>query len=166
MADGFDFDVSTGYQNTDTYRFASPERRRQFNRYKKDCNISDEHMFLILFEMDMQMVPEDQRKKGDTATTAMLVTGFLLLWTSLQSSMNNPGGANVPLIFLSVGSFVLVAIVYFMGLLNPYKRTQRRLNRELKKMPEVQDFYEWERLHPSKEERKQRKASGRNKGRK
>ena len=151
MANTFEYnlDTGTGYQDTQTYATASPERRRQFNRYKRECDISDEHMYLLLYKEDLQMVPDDARKKGDTATAAMLVIGFLLLWSSLQNAMNANGGANVPLIFLSVGSFVLVAIVYYKGLLNPYKRAVREVDKRLKQMPEVQDFYEWDVQNPA-----------------
>ena len=148
MAEKFEYDLDGRYQDTETYASSSSERRRQYNKYKREFNISDEHMFLLLFQQDLLLVPEDVRKKGDTATSAILVLGFLLLWSSLQSAMNSSQGANVPLIFLSVGSFSLVAIVYFTGLLNPYKRAVRTVDRRLKKMPEVPDFFEWSAQNP------------------
>ena len=150
MADKFEYDLDAGYQNTKTYAGSSPERRRQYNRYKRELNISDEHMYLLLFQQDLLLVPEDVRKKGETSASALVVIGFLLLFTTLQTAMNAPQGANVPLIFLSVGSFSLVAIVYYTGILSPYKRTVREVEKRLKKMPEVQDFYEWNAQNPAK----------------
>lgn len=150
MAQQFDFDTSAGYQSTKGYLSSSPERRRQLNRYKKECGISDEHMFLLMFREDLETVPDDVRKQGDTATYAMVVIGFLLLWSSLQSAMNNKDGVNVPLIFLSVGSFVMVAVIYYTGMLNPYKRAVKNLNKRLKDMPEVTDFETWDAEHPAK----------------
>lgn len=154
MANEFMYDASAGYQSTQAYASSSRERRRQLNRYKKECNVSDEHMYLLLYKQDLEMVPPEARKQGDTATYAMVVVGFLLLWSSLQAAMNSQGGANVPLIFLSVGSFALVAVVYYTGMLNPYKRAVKNLDKRLKEMPDVPDFYEWSAQHPSKEERK------------
>lgn len=146
----YDFNLAGGYQATKTYREANSNKRRQLNRYKKECDISDEHMFLLMFQQDLESVPPEQRTKGDTIMYAMVIVGFLLLWNTLQVAMGQTGGANVPLIFLSVASFVLVAIVYFTGILNPYKRAVRELDKRMKKMPEVPDFVEWSANQPSK----------------
>lgn len=154
MADSFKPELGEGYQSTKTYSQASPERRRQINRYKKENGISDEHMYLLLFKQDLDSVPAEERSKGEVASNAMVVIGFLLLWSSLQTAMNSPQGANVGLIFLSVGSFVLVAVVYYLGLLNPYKRAVRELNRRMKGMPDVPDFVEWDLANPGKQDRK------------
>ena len=155
----YTLDMDAGYQSTSTYKTFSPERRRQVNAYKKDCNISDEHMMLLMFKQDLDMVPEAERKRGDTTMYAMIVVAFLLLFNTLRIAMSDPGGANVPLIFLSLGSFSLVAIVYFTGVLNPYKRMVRDVNKRLKAMPEVPDFYDWAREHPTKEDRKMAKRA-------
>lgn len=154
MADSFKPELGEGYQSTKTYSQASPERRRQLNRYKKENNISDEHMYLLLFKQDLESVPAEDRSKGEVASNAMVVIGFLLLWSSLQTAMNSSQGANVGLIFLSVGSFVLVAAVYYLGLLNPYKRAVRELNKRMKGMPDVPDFVEWDLANPGKQDRK------------
>ncbi|MBO7675312.1 MAG: hypothetical protein J6S63_09940 [Atopobiaceae bacterium] len=163
MADDFRPELGEGYQSTKTYSQASPARRRQINRYKKENDISDEHMYLLLFKQDLDSVPAEERNKGEVASNAMVVIGFLLLWSSLQAAMNSSGGANVGLIFLSVGSFVAVAVVYYLGLLNPYKRAVRELNKRMKGMPEVPDFVDWDLANPGKEDRKasRGKAKGR-----
>ena len=142
------------YQDTDTYHEASPERRRQMNRYKKECGISDEHMYLLLYQQDLENTPEATRQRSTMSSTAMLVIAVLLLWNSLSLARRGQDGANVPLIFLSLGSFALVAIVYFTGILNPYKRDVREVNKRLKDMPEVPDFADWDLAHPNKEDRK------------
>ena len=110
-------------------------------------------MFLLLFQMDMETVPAEERSNGEVASNAMVVIGFLLLWSSLQTAMNSEGGANVPLIFLSVGSFVMVAVIYYLGLLVPYKRTQRNLKKRMKGMPEVPSFDEWNKANPARAEK-------------
>lgn len=159
MASTFDADLDEGYQNTNTYREASPERRRQLNRYKKELNISDEHMFLLLFKQDLESVPESERTGGDTAANAMIVVGFLLLWSTLQGGMNAPGGPNVLMIFLGLASFCLVAYIYYKGILNPYKRAVRETNKRLKKQPEVMDFTDWDLQNPGKVDRKAAKSA-------
>ncbi|MDO4808256.1 MAG: hypothetical protein Q4A07_13525 [Coriobacteriales bacterium] len=161
MDDKFTLDLDAGYQSTNLYKDASPAMRRQLNRYKKENDISDEHMFLLLFEKDLESVPASARNQGEVVTSAMIVLGFLLLWTSLQTAMNAEGGANVPLIFISVASFCMVAVVYYLGLLNPYKRAVRNLKKRLKKMPEVPDFDEWNLQNPGRADRKQNKGNRR-----
>ena len=161
MAQKYQVTFDESYQDTKTYRDASPARRRQINRYKKENDISDKHMFLLMFKEDLDGVPEDMRKSGDTASNILLVTGFLLLWNTLQIAMNSQGGANVGLIFLSLGSFLLVVAVYFLGLLNPYKRAVRTVNKKLKEMPEVVDFNDWDAANPDKGELKEQKRQRR-----
>ena len=146
-----EFQVASGdtYQETKFYRSAGADARRLINRYKTECDVSDEHMFLILFGKDLDAVPKDKRDNADLMGKGMLVIGVLLLWSSLQSAMNaKPGETNVPLIFLSLGSFMLVCVVYYFGLLNPYKRARFQLKRRMKDMPEVPDFDEWCLQHP------------------
>ncbi len=158
MAVPYEVSPEAGYQSTDTYHEASPARRRQLNRYKKACDISDEHMYLLLLKQDLASVPQETRDKSNTSTMAMLVIGVLLLWNSISLARGSAGGVNVPLIFLSLGSFALVAVVYYTGMLNPYKRTEREVNKRLKSMPEVPDFVDWDLQHPDKQERKERKS--------
>lgn len=157
MAGMYDIDKEMGYQGTRTYRDASPAQRRQLNRYKKECDISDEHMFLLLFQRDLELVPYEERNKGDVMANIMLVVGFLLLFNSLQAAMNAEGGANVGLIFLSLASFMLVVAVYFSGILNPYKRAKRGLDKKLKGMPEVTGFDEWNSRNPAPQQKSGRK---------
>lgn len=163
MTDTYAVQDVKSYQDTKTYRQASPERRRQINRYKKECNISDEHMLFLLLRTDLDAVPQEERDNKATTSTAMLVIGVLLLWNSLQLAMSNGGGANVPLIFLSLGSFLLVCFVHFTGMLNPYKRAERFVAKGLKGRPEVPDFVEWDLRNPNKEDRKASKAKQRTK---
>lgn len=151
MADEvYDFSLDGGYQGTNTYKSANADMRRQYNRYKKELNISDEHMFLLLLQKDLESVPMDKRTKGDTLTYIMIVVGFLLLWNTLQLALGATGGPNVPLIFVGVASFVMVAVVYYTGILNPYKRAVREVKKRLKDMPEVTDFETWNAQNPGK----------------
>lgn len=150
------------YQETDAYHGASPERRRQINRYKKECDISDDHMYLLMHKQDLENVPDEVREKSDFSSNALLVFGVLLLLNTLNVARGGiNGGADVSLIFLSLGSFVLVAIVFFTGMLNPYKRDLRDTNKRLKKLPDVPDFTEWDIAHPNREDRKSAKAQRR-----
>lgn len=153
----YDFSLDGGYQGTRTYREANPDMRKQYNRYKKEYEISDEHMFLLMFQRDLDLVPYEERTKGDTATYAMIVVGFLLLWYTLQGAMNAVGGPNVPMIFIGVGSFVLVAVVYYTGILNPYKRAVKEVHKRLKDMPEVPDFDAWNAQHPMKQSKSKKR---------
>lgn len=161
MAGTYDIDKEMGYQATKMYKEASPERRRQINRYKKELGISDDHMFLLMFQKDLEMVPESEQNSGDYASYGMLVVAFLLLWGTLQSAMGSDP-VNVPLIFIGLASFGLVAFIFYRGILNPYKRTVSNVNKQLKEFPEVQDFDSWDLENPGKTDRKAIKNKGKN----
>lgn len=149
MANEYQLASGNTYQETKFYRNAGADARRRINRYKTECEVSDEHMYLILYAKDLEAVPKDKRDNADIMGKGMLVIGVLLLWSSLQSAMNaKPGETNVPLIFLSLASFLMVCVVYYFGLLNPYKRAKMQLKRRMKGMPEVPDFDEWCQQHP------------------
>ena len=161
MANEFQLASGNTYQETKYYRDAGADARRRINRYKSECDVSDEHMYLILFAKDLDAVPKDKRDNADLVGKGMLVLGVLLLWSSLQSAMNaKPGETDVPLIFLSLGSFLLVCLVYYLGLLNPYKRAKLQLKRRMKGMPEVPDFDEWCLQHPVHNASKSAAVSG------
>jgi hypothetical protein len=162
MAEKFQFEDVPNYQATRTYKEASPERRRQINRYKKENGISDDHMLLLLYRQDLDNVPEEQRTNSDMLSNVMLIVGFLLLWNSLQTAMGGgAGGVNVFLIFLSLASFLGVCAVYFLGLLNPYKRAVRKTDKALKEMPEVPDFVMWDIQNPDRADRKAKRSQAR-----
>lgn len=155
------------YQETKFYRNAGPGQRQLINKYKTECDVSDEHMYLILFKHDLDAVPRPERDKADTANKAMIVIAVLLLWNSLRIAMDaKPGETNVFLIFLSLGSFGLVCGVYYFGLLNPYKRALHEYNKRMKGMPEVPDFDEWCASHASEVQslRQQSKKQSKKKG--
>lgn len=159
MAKSYEFEGIETYQDTLTYRQASPQRRRQLNRYKKECGISDEHMLNLLLKEDLECVPQDARDNDNTIAMGMLIVAVLLLWTSLQASMSTGGGANVFLIFLALASFLLVFIVYKTGLLSSYKRAVRQVNKNLKRQPEVPEFTQWDMEHPDKVDRRATNAA-------
>ena len=62
MAADYDFANEGDYHDTNTYRDANRDKRRQLNKYKKENNISDEQMFLLLIKQDLANVPQDKRQ--------------------------------------------------------------------------------------------------------
>ena len=165
MADAVEILDDESYQNTNAYRISSPARRRQINRYKKEFNISDEHMYLLLVQEELDAVPKEQVDSADTSGRIVLIIGVLLFWGSMQAALASEGVNQILGFALSLGSFCAVLGVFYTGILNPYKRTRRELNKRLKNKPEVPDFEEWCLQNPDKEDVKAQKAYKNRKGR-
>lgn len=143
MAQDFDVTKDGDYQQTNTYRDSDRDTRRQLNRYKKECGISDEHMFLMLTKNDLLNVSEEQRSNADFSSKAILVVGVLIFWNSMMAAANSRQGFDLFLWGIALVSFGLVIGVYFSGVLNPYKRATRKVNKYLRQMPEAPSFEEW-----------------------
>ena len=158
MAASFDVEKDVSYQDTNEYRISSPARRRQINRYKKEFNISDEHMYLLLMREELDAVPKSELDSAEMPSRILLVIGVLFFWGSMQTALMSQGSNKVFGIFLSLASFCAVVAVYFTGLLNPYKRARRELDKRFKDLPEVPDFEEWCLQNPDKEDVKAQKA--------
>ena len=150
MASDYDFASEGDYHDTNTYRDANRDKRRQLNKYKKENNISDEQMFLLLIKQDLENVPQDKRQGADTVSLIVLIVGILIFWNSLSAASSNPGGFDFKLWILAFISFGLVLFTYYSGVMNQYKRAVRRVNKLLKDMPEVPDFNEWAKDNPIK----------------
>lgn len=165
MAGTIEVDLNGDYHDTKTYRDASPERRKQINRYKKENNIENDHMFMLLFQKDLDRVPESEVKKSDTSTNMLLVVGVLLFLGSMQSVATAQGAQSLFLAIAGIIAFILVLVVYFTGVLNPVKRARRKLKKLLSEKPEVPDFDEWDREHPNREDRRAAKAAQKRKRR-
>ena len=158
MATTSEITQDESYQDTNMYRISSPARRRQINRYKKEFNISDEHMYLLLTREELDAVPKSEIDAADTPSRVVLIVGVMLFWGSMQAAIVSDGTAKVFGIFLSLASFCAVAAVFYTGILNPYKRARRELDKRFKDMPEVPDFEEWCLQNPDKEDVKAQKA--------
>jgi cation transport ATPase len=150
MAKDFELTGDGDYQMTNAYRDASREERRRLNRYKKENDISDEHMFYLLARKDLAGVPKERRDGSDTTGKVMLVIAVLLFCNSMSTAMSAPGGFNMFLWAIALVSFVMVIVVYYTGMLNPYKKAVRKVNKYLKNAPEVIDYQTWCESHPLK----------------
>ncbi len=161
MADSYDVDRDGNYQETKTYKDASAARRRQFNKYKKESNISDEHMFLLMMQMDLDSVPEEKRKGDSTKGQMLLVVGCLLFLGTIQSATSTKGTWSIILVLVALAAFGITLFMYYTGFFNPYKSAVKEVKKRLKDMPEVPSFVDWDVANPSKEDRKAAKMAKR-----
>ena len=150
MAESFEIQDGGDYQQTDTYRDASREERRRLNRYKKENDISEEHMFYLLMKQDLLRVPKDKRDGADTTSKVMLVVAVLIFWNSMSTLMSADSGFNMFVWAIAIVSFIMVIVVYYTGMLNPYKRAMRKIDKYLKEAPEVVPYETWCETHPLK----------------
>ena len=152
MANEFEVALDGDYHDTSTYHEASRDVRRQLNRYKKDTGISDEHMLLLLMKKDLEAVPEDKRSGTDNSSKVVLVVCALVCWNAMSfvAGRGATGVVNVVMWAITLVSLLGIALIYYTGVMSPYKRSVRKVNKYLKSMPEVVDFETWCESHPLK----------------
>ena len=145
------------YHETLEYQMASPMARRQINRYKKECNISDEHMFLLLYKRELDALPKEKRNSADLPGKAMLAMGGLALWNAMLMVMDGRAASSPFIVGVSFAAFVMAIVMYATGMLNSYRRAQSNIQKRLKEMPEVPDMDEWFSEHPAQQDKKTKK---------
>ena len=153
--DRFDIAEHNDYQQTMAYREASRDERRRLNRYKKETGISDEHMFLLLLKRDLDAVPQERRSSSDNSSRILLVVAVLIFWTTMNAASTSGAGGTFNMAMWAIGivSFAMAALVFYTGILNPYKRSVRKVNKRLKGMPEVVEYDTWCETHPIRKRR-------------
>ena len=137
------------YHDSLEYRMASPQRRRQINRYKKECGISDDHMFLLLFKRELDAVPLEKRRQADQSGLFMITLGVLALVNSLRMIWDGSASQTLALTALGFVAFVMAVVAYVTGMLNEHKRAYKKVTKLLKDMPEVPDMDAWMEEHPA-----------------
>ena len=142
---GKDYSSQLGgdYHDTLEYQMASPMARRQINRYKKECGISDEHMFLLLFKRELDAVPKEKRASEDLPGKAMIAMGGLAMWNAMLMVMDGRAASSPSIVGISVLAFVAAIVMYATGMLNSYRRAQSTVRKRLAELPEVPDMDEW-----------------------
>ena len=136
------------YHESLEYQMATPAARRQINRYKKECGISDEHMFLIMFKRELDGVSKERRNEADLPGKAMLAMGALALWNALIMIQDGRAQQSWYLVAICLAAFVMALVLYFSGMLNDYRRACKRVDKLLKEQPQVPDMDEWFAEHP------------------
>ena len=149
------------YHDTMEYQIATPEGRRQINRYKKENQISDEHLFLLLYKRELDAVPREKQEKADVGGKVVLVAAGLGFWNMFIMLSNGTAQSSPFVIIVSIAAFAAAIYMYAAGLLNDYRRAKNRVRKLLADMPEVPDYDEWMRTHPIEEPKPSKKRKRR-----
>lgn len=133
-------DGRNDYRETGTYKRADAEERRRLDAWKRDQQISDNHMALLLALEDLRQTPKEEKKKGNKSVETMLVLSmffFLFAVTMKQKGM------------LLVASIIVIVntVIYFSGITNPYSNMTRQIKKKLKSCPQVESFADWQARH-------------------
>ncbi len=114
------------YQGTRTYLQMGADARRALAAYAREYRVADDALFYQLYLHDLANLGEDEEKRASQPGEFMLVGAivFAVAMVALQQP--------VP-IFIATGTLVLMTVLFFSGVLNPFKVEQRRAKRWLKK---------------------------------
>lgn len=121
------------YQGTRTYLQMGADARRALAAYAREYRVADDALFYQLYLHDLTNLGEDEKKRANQPGEFMLVGAivFAIAMVALQQP--------VP-IFIATGTLVLMTVLFFSGVLNPFKAEQRRAKRWLKKNLDVPVF--------------------------
>lgn len=121
------------YQGTRTYLQMGADARRALAAYAREYRVADDALFYQLYLHDLTSLGEDEKKRANQPGEFMLVGAivFAIAMVALQQP--------VP-IFIATGTLVLMTVLFFSGVLNPFKAEQRRAKRWLKKNLDVPVF--------------------------
>lgn len=121
------------YQGTRTYLQMGADARRALAAYAREYRVADDALFYQLYLHDLANLGEDEEKRASQPGEFMLVGAivFAVAMVALQQP--------VP-IFIATGTIVLMTVLFFSGVLNPFKVEQRRAKRWLKKNLDVPVF--------------------------
>jgi hypothetical protein len=106
-------------------------------------------MFLLLLKRDLAAVPEDRRTTSDNSSKILLLVAILLFFNAMTSMMGSSSGTfDIATWAIAMVCLASVALIYYTGVLSPYKRSVRKVSKRLASMPEVVDFETWCESHP------------------
>ncbi|MDD5799558.1 MAG: hypothetical protein PUD09_02760 [Coriobacteriales bacterium] len=131
------------YRQTDTYANASKLDRKLMNRYFRQLELDPQQMYLIVRARELDEVSDEERKAAAFPSQAIVImVAFAFMDGIASGSTQDPA-----LIIVSLLAFAAVVVVYFTGVLDPYKMAQRKVKKLLGAYPQVQDLDSWIREH-------------------
>ena len=133
-------DGKNDYRETGTYKRADAEERRRLEAWKKDQQISDNHMALLLALEDLRQLPKEEKKKGNKAAETLLVLSMFFFLFAVSMQQNG---------VLLVASVIVIinTVIYLSGITNPYSNVTRQIKKKLKACPKVESFAQWQASH-------------------
>ncbi len=124
------------YKKTNTYKEADKQTRQDYEDWRKEQQITGNHMFLLLRRQDYKNLPADQKRKANVVPEMLLVSGaaFVLIAMVIKNEY-----------FMAVAFIYMLIcfVVYLSGFLSPVQSAVRTINKELKKYPAVKSFEEY-----------------------
>lgn len=132
------------YRQTDTYLLGDVGTRKAMNRYVRELEMDPHQMYLLVRKSELDAVSEEDRKSAGFSGQAILIVVAL----AFTGSMSQAASLDVGTIVFQLVVMVAVIVLYFAGLLDPYKMACRQVNKLLKAYPEAPDFDAWVREHP------------------
>ena len=124
---------SGDYKKTETYKNADGQTKAKIERFRKENNIDNAQMYLLLLREDFRNLPKEEKQKGNRPAELLVISGIIsfLVLTARQAKELLPYAGLY---------MIVVTIVYFSGILNPVARELSNINKLLKKYPHQYDL--------------------------
>ncbi len=133
------------YKQTKTYREADKQTKKNYEAWRKDQNITSEHMYLLMYRQDYRNLPADEKRKANSMAEMMVISGIVIFLVATASE------DKYLLLIASVYTLVS-AVLYFTGVFSPVQRELNKANKQLKAYPKVKSFEEFMGIDKSEEE--------------
>jgi hypothetical protein len=118
---------SGDYKKTDVYKNACPEEKNKWEKFRKENGIDSKEMYLILYRESVRSLPKEEKSKGNRSSETMLIGAMVFfLWTIAANQDKK--------VLLMACIFVFITTFFYLSeIFNPYTRTVRAINKQLKK---------------------------------
>lgn len=125
------------YRQAPFYKSLKAEERRRVDQYKKDLNIDEVQMCLLLRRQELREYPKEKKQEGNKPAETMVIAAIIFFLGVTTMSREK-----IPMLMASL-ILIAVSIVYMTGFLNPYQKELNAVNKELKKYPKADEFANW-----------------------
>ena len=128
--------IPEDYRTTASFKNASEAERSRLLRYKADCGISDEQMYLLLCQKDIRETPKEKKQAANRPAESMVICCIFFFLAATGTRQN-------AIMLLSVVMLLFSSFLYLSGTLNVYTSTLKKIRRRLKRLPQVPSYEDW-----------------------
>ncbi len=126
------------YKKTKTYTGLSPKDRKKWDTYRIEQGMDDHELYLVLYREDMRNITKEERNKANLPSETMVIGAMAFFLWAVTSNTDKR------LMLTSCICVFVATFFYFNGTFNPYTRTIKVINKQLKKnYPHFQSYKEW-----------------------
>lgn len=127
------------YKKTATFQEAPSQTRKLINRYRRDQNISEQQMYLLIRQRELEGATNDQKKRAAFPGQVLVIMAAFVFMGGIGSGVTSDVAATLT---TTVGFLAMVAL-YFLGVFDQYKCACKKVKKRLAKYPQAMPLDEW-----------------------